>query len=254
MLGDKRKALMEKVVLKTRIKNTSGQGLLLRWIAPRGQFLKEDEELIVDGSYPTAVPNRRFVSSCEYDIVSGRVEVEVITNLPTRKPTAKEMATVMAVHIPTPAVVPSAEAPKVELTEQEKVDERWQKGTAEGAKPKPMTLPGHEDALAAAENFANPAAVNADGQPQTLEIFPEGTGLGEDEKAADEATQAAQAPAEEPPAPAEEPPAPAEETPAPAEETPAPAEEPPKAEAPKVEKPAKSKKKGTSRRKTAKPA
>lgn len=187
---------MKTVMLKTSIKNTSGQDMLFRWIAPRGQYLKAGEEIIVDGAYPTAVQNRRFVSSCEYDILNGRVEVQLVTNLQTKCPTE---------HL-VKDQVPAVEE-KVELQEQKPVtgalgkkDERWQQGTIEGSKPKPITLPGHEQTLADAEAMANPDAKDADGQPKTLEIFPGGTDLGESKRIEDETAQAAsteiEAPAE----------------------------------------------------------
>jgi hypothetical protein len=155
---------MNALILKTRIKNTCGQATLFRWIAPRGQYLEANQEIIVDGAYPSMVENRRFISSCEYDIVNGRVEVELITNMQTRKPTKVEKTDAGKFSQPVPAEIPGAEAPTTELNEQTIVDERWQSGTIEDAKPKPITLPGHEDTLTAEE-------------PKTLEIFPEGTTL-----------------------------------------------------------------------------
>jgi hypothetical protein len=155
---------MNALILKTRIKNKCGQDTLFRWIAPRGQYLTVDQEIIVDGAYPSMVENRRFISSCEYDIIHGRVEVELITNMQTRKPTKAEEKDAGDFAQPAPAAVPPSTEPATELNEQTKVDERWQSGTIEEAKPKPITLPGHEDTLTAEE-------------PKTLEIFPEGATL-----------------------------------------------------------------------------
>lgn len=188
---------MDKVILRTRIKNTSGQDALFRWIAPRGQYLKDGEDVIVDGAYPASVQNKRFVSSCEYDIENDRVEVLLITNLGVRKPTAKELTAAGPSSRAVPAPAPGVEDEKVKLQDQNPVDgpgnheERWQQGTIEGSKPDPITLPGHEDTLKDAEAMQNPAAAGADG-PQTLEIFKEGTALGEDKRAEDEAAQVEQ--------------------------------------------------------------
>lgn len=180
---------MEAVVLKTRIKNTSGHDMLFRWIAPRGQYLAAGEEVIVDGAYPTAVENRRFSSSCVYDIVHGRVSVVLITNLDIAPVEEEDIRKAVAVE-PKPAPVPPAEAEKTELTQQAPVDERWQQGTIEGSKPKPITLPGHEDTLTDAGHLMDPNAQHADGKPQTLEIFKEGTDLGEQKRSEDERVQA----------------------------------------------------------------
>ena len=237
---------MNAIVLKTRIKNTSGQGMLFRWIAPRGQYLEKDAEVVVDGAYPTAVleVNRRFVSSCEYDIHNGRVDIELVTNLSTSTPSKKVVEEAVTPQ-KIPAPIPPAEAPKVELKDQEdakgvldKPNERWQQGTIEGSKPEPMTLPGHEETLETAAATQNPDAKNADG-PQTLEIFKEGTDLGEQKRAEDEAAQAAAAEAAKAKAEAE---APAAETKAdaPVAET----------EKPETKKPAKKRRKSRKAAKT----
>jgi len=258
---------MEQVMLKTRIKNTSGQGMLFRWIAPRGQYLQADEEVIVEGAYPTAVQNRRFVSSCEYDFLNDRVELELVTNIPCRKPTKAEKSSEPVKTQPAPAPVPEGmDEGKVELTDQKPVegaagkpDERWQQGTIEGSKPAMKTLPGHEETLADAEAMEKAGATDENGEPKTLEIFPEGTDLGEGKKAEDEAAQKAAA---EPEAPAE--PEASDEAPAnengtdPAEpEAPADpsADEPPEEKKEEAPKKAPAKRKTTSRkapRKTAK--
>jgi len=159
-----------KLVLKTRVTNPGKASLFLRWLGDRGQYLTPGQTVVVEGAYPTAVIRRQFKEAAAYDIEHGRVKIALITNIPVEaagskveKAVAKPVAKAekpKAAPAPAPAEAPRA----TQVPSEPKPDARWSVGSVDDAKPKAVTLPGHEDVLTQTK-------------PATLEIFPDGPSL-----------------------------------------------------------------------------
>jgi hypothetical protein len=158
---------MKTLIAKTRVRNMTKQPRLLRWLTYGGTYLQANQEVIVDGFYPSACEKTQLKAQAVYDIERGLVEVELITNIPTRQPKESELQTRKAEPGVQAFVKPEVSAhPAVEskLPAQTQVDERWARGGIESMKPPAVTLPGHEETLKQVE-------------PQTLPIFPDGQKL-----------------------------------------------------------------------------
>jgi len=101
-----------KVVLKSRITNTSGSKQFFRWVMPHGHYMEPGQTIVAPGAYPSVVANSQLASGCVYDIENKRAAVVLITNLPVEspdKPQAKRSTSRPAIL---PPVVPPPEPEK----------------------------------------------------------------------------------------------------------------------------------------------
>ena len=172
---------MNPVILRSKVKNLTNGPLMLRWLEKGGRHLQAGEEVEVDGAYPTAVVNPRFVSSCLYDIENGRVSVALVTSLPTEKPSKAALAETAADTRRLGGTSSQGAAPaSVKPAKDPAKEERWGKGTIEDQKPAPVVLPGHEETLAHVPGTPEHAAAEA-ASPKTLKIFDEDTTLTDDQ-------------------------------------------------------------------------
>jgi len=152
---------MSTVFAKTKITNMTKSARLLRWVNGGGEYLSANgtpgDTVISDGLYPSACKADIQRPSAYYDVEQGLVKVELITNLPGREPTADELSNTKPQRSLQRPVAPTPVD-----TEPPKTDERWNTGKGiESMKPKPITLPGHDEALT--EPGPKDKAIFADG-------------------------------------------------------------------------------------------
>ena len=88
---------------------------------------------------------------------------------------------------PAGSIKPGPDAARA-ADKKEKVDERWGQGTIEQQKPEPITLPGHEDALAYDKASRG---VETEGAPKTVDIFNDGPTVTDETAQDNQATDAA---------------------------------------------------------------
>lgn len=149
------------IFFKTRVSNPTNQAVMLRWLTKSGMYLAAGQSVLVDGFYPSEVAKTNMLSSCLYDIENGRVSVELVTNLPTVKPSAAELKAVRPQVIARQVQEAVAVNIKTQLPDAKK-NERWGAGGIEDMLPPAHVLPGHEETLAQLQ------------APKTLDIFPNG--------------------------------------------------------------------------------
>jgi hypothetical protein len=166
-----------KIIHKTLVTNKLNTGRTYRFFGKRGLYLGPKESKIVDGIYPSACRNPGSIVDLENTIAAGHIEIEIITNLPVRRPigdvdsiqipaAVKEHGEEVPLHVREgielntvegglhefrkPSEDPESPITKVEVRSQDAIDEttqdaRWKQQSIEEQRDKDVVmLAGHE--------------------------------------------------------------------------------------------------------------
>jgi hypothetical protein len=79
-----------KIIMQTKIENLLNQSRRLNWAGNKSVYLPGKGTVIVDGAYPTACKNPRFVKQLESEISQGWIKLTIITNLATEAASSKK--------------------------------------------------------------------------------------------------------------------------------------------------------------------
>ena len=103
------------IIHQTLVTNKLNSGRTYRFLDTRGLYLGPRESKIIDGLYPSACRNPNSIKDLEACIDAGFIEIELITNLPVRRPTGGPNS----VKIPEAV---KAHSPEISLREKEGIE------------------------------------------------------------------------------------------------------------------------------------